>query len=122
MQPPPSSLRRAAWDELKAEIQERADRKAYPVAQLDPAEVREALGNLKSLNRDEWAGAWSAIGDRHLEKAKSLEATDKAGAARGFEHAMEYYLFARFPLEDSPGTQKGLCEGAGGLRRLCALH
>lgn len=98
---PPRTL-----DELKAEIQERADRKAYPVSQLDPAEVREALAKLKSQNRDEWAGAWSSIGDRHLAKAKSLEASDKAAAAKAFEHAMEYYLFARFPLEDSPGTAK----------------
>ncbi len=93
-------------DELKSEIQERADRKAYPVSQLDAAEVREALANLKSQNRDEWAAVWSAIGDRHLAKAQSLEASDKAAAAQAFEHAMEYYMFARFPLEDSPGTFK----------------
>ena len=52
--------------ELKAEIQQRADRKAYPVSELDAAEVREALANLRSLDRDEWAAAWSAIGDRGL--------------------------------------------------------
>ena len=39
-------------EELKAEIQLRADRKAYPVAQLDAAEVREALANLTSQDRD----------------------------------------------------------------------
>ena len=98
---PPRTL-----DELKAEIIERADRKAYPVSQLDPAEVREALGNLRSQNRDEWAAAWGAIGDRYLAKGKALESSDKAAAARAFEHAMEYYMFARFPLEDSPGTFK----------------
>ena len=52
--------------EPKAEIQQRADRKAYPVSELDAAEVREALANLRSLDRDEWAAAWSAIGDRGL--------------------------------------------------------
>lgn len=92
--------------ELKTEIQARADRKAYPVAQLDPAEVREALSNLTSLDRDVWAAAWSKIGDRHMERAKSLEAGDKAAAAKAYEKAMEYYLFARFPLEDSDGTRK----------------
>jgi esterase FrsA len=97
---PPRTL-----DELKQEIQARADRRAYPVSQLDPAEVREALGNLKSQERDHWAAVWSAIGDRHLAKAKTLEANDKP-AAKAYEHAMEYYLFARFPLEDSPGTAK----------------
>src|SRR5260221_1184921 len=56
--------------ELKADIQERSDRNAYPVSGLDATEVREALGNLKSLDRDEWAAAWSAIGDRHTAQAR----------------------------------------------------
>jgi len=38
--------------ELKADVEERADRHAYPVSELEPAEVREALGNLKTLDRD----------------------------------------------------------------------
>ena len=91
-------------DELKAEIQLRADRKAYPVAQLDAAEVREALANLKSQDRDHWASVWGAIGDRHLAKAKTLEGTNKAEAAHAYDKAMQWYMFARFPLEDSPGT------------------
>ena len=93
-------------DELKAEIQARADRHAYPVAQLDPAETREALANLKSMDRDHWASVWGAIGDRHLARAQGLEATDKAQAAAAYDKAMQYYMFARFPLEDSPGTAK----------------
>jgi hypothetical protein len=43
--------------ELKTEVQGRADRHAYPVSELEPAGVREALGALKSLDRDEWASA-----------------------------------------------------------------
>src|SRR6267142_3575013 len=70
--------------ELKAEVQERADRKVYPVSQLDPAEVREALGQLKSLDRDEWAQAWSAIGDRHMALAKKTASTDPAGASKHY--------------------------------------
>ncbi len=91
-------------EELKAEIQVRADRKAYPVAQLDAAEVREALANLTSQDRDHWASVWGAIGDRHMAKAKALEATDKAEAAHTYDKAMQWYMFARFPLEDSAGT------------------
>jgi len=59
--------------ELKTEVQERADRKVYPVSQLEPAEVREALAALKTLDRDEWAAAWSAIGDRHMAQARKAE-------------------------------------------------
>ena len=89
--------------ELKADVQERSDRHAYPVSELEPAEVREALGNLKTLDRDEWAAAWSAIGDRHMARAKSASG---AAAAKEYKYAFEYYLFARFPLENSPGKVK----------------
>src|SRR5258706_11576755 len=89
--------------ELKTEIQGRADRHAYPVSELEPAEVREALGVLKTLDRDEWAFAWSAIGDRHMAKAKSASG---ATAAKEYKYAFEYYLFARFPLENSAGKVK----------------
>ena len=91
-------------EELKAEIQLRADRKAYPVAQLDAGEVREALANLTSQDRDHWASVWGAIGDRHMARAKGLEATNKAEAAHTYDKAMQWYMFARFPLEDSNGT------------------
>src|SRR6266571_2907252 len=89
--------------ELKAEVQERADRHVYPVSQLEPAEVREALAALKTLDRDEWATAWSAIGDRHMAKAKGASG---ATAAKEYKYAFEYYLFARFPLENSSGKVK----------------
>lgn len=89
--------------ELKAEVQERSSRHAYPVSELDPAEVREALGALKTLDRDEWASAWSTIGDRHLAQGKGAETSDRASAAKHYKYAFEYYLFARFPLENSPG-------------------
>src|SRR5882724_13260565 len=91
--------------ELKTEVQERADRNAYPVSQLEPAEVREALGALKTLDRDEWAAAWSAIGDRHMAQARKA-VSNPAEASKHYKYAFEYYLFARFPLENSPGKEK----------------
>jgi dienelactone hydrolase len=95
---PPRSL-----EELKAEVQARADRHAYPLSDLQPEEVREALAGLHSLGRDDWAAAWSAIGDRHAARAMALAATDTAAARREYEYAFAYDLFARFPLENSPG-------------------
>src|SRR5260221_1226983 len=89
--------------ELKTEVQGRADRHAYPVSELEPAEVREALGNLKTLDRDEWAAAWSAIGDRHMGQARKA-GPNPAEASKHYKYAFEYYLFPRFPLEKSPGT------------------
>jgi dienelactone hydrolase len=90
--------------ELKADVQERADRHAYPVSELDPSEVKGALGGLKTLDRDEWAAAFSAIGDHHMELAKKA-ASDPATASKQYKYAFEYYLFARFPLENSKGKE-----------------
>ncbi len=92
--------------ELKADVQERADRRAYPVSGLEPSEVKEALHNLKTLERDKWAEVWSAIGDRHMTLARKAGASDPAEASKHYKYAFEYYLFARFPLENSPGKVK----------------
>lgn len=80
-------------EELKVEAQARADRNGYPLIGLDPAEVREALGRLKSLDRDEWSASWSEIGDRHM-------------AAKDYEGAWRWYSFARWPQPNSPGKQR----------------
>jgi esterase FrsA len=80
-------------EEVKAEAQARADRNAYPLIGLKPEEVREALGRLRSLDRDEWAASWSEIGDRYMAK-------------KDYEGAWRYYSFARWPQPNSPGKQR----------------
>jgi len=80
-------------EELKAEAQARADHNAYPLRDLKPDDVREALGGLTSMDRDEWAASWSQIGDRYMAK-------------RDFHQAWLYYSFARWPVPNSPGKQK----------------
>src|SRR5205814_1229957 len=80
-------------DELKSETQARADRNAYPLIGLKADEVREALGRLTSLDRDEWAASWSQLGDRHMAK-------------KDFHQAWLYYSFARWPVPNSPGKQR----------------
>ena len=45
-------------DELKAEVQARAERNAYPLIGILPKDAREALGSLTSLDPEEWAEAW----------------------------------------------------------------
>jgi len=80
-------------EELKAEAQARADRNAYPLIGLKPDDVREALGRLKSLDRDEWAASWSQLGERYMAK-------------KDFHQAWLYYSFARWPVPNSPGKQK----------------
>ena len=109
-------------DELKVETQARADRDAYPCAGLGAAETREALGNLKSLEPDDWAAAWCAVGDRHVAAAEAAEKTDHKKAADLWRKAVDTYLFARFPFESSPGKLAAQKKMLAAFARLGALQ
>ncbi len=99
---PPRSL-----EELKAETQARADRNGYPLTGLKPADVREALAKITTLDRDEWAAAWSAVAARYEDAAKAAEAAGRIGDAKeNYVQAWRLYSFARWPTPNSPGKQK----------------
>lgn len=93
-------------EELKAETQSRANRQAFPTEGLKPDDVREALGRLKSLDRDEWAASWSIVGDRYMSKAQGELSSSPKDADKDFVQAWLYYNFARWPVEISPGKKK----------------
>ena len=78
----------------------------YPLIGLDPADVREAFLAIKTSDRDEWAAAFMAIGDRYLAEGKSLEATDPAKANANYIRAWRLYSFGRWPIPASPGKQR----------------
>lgn len=109
-------------DELKDAVQARADRQGYPVTGLDPGEVREALSKLHSLDRDEWARAWSTLGRRHEAEARSLEAADRRAAAAEWLAAFRYHAFGAWPLQNSPGKKDAYAEATAAFRRYAALR
>jgi hypothetical protein len=74
---PPRSI-----EELKTETQARADRNAYPLTGLKPADVRAALSNIATLDRDEWAAAWSAVAATYEASAKAAEAAGRIKEAQ----------------------------------------
>ncbi len=91
------------WEELKQETQRRVDKNLGPVGGLKSDDAREALANIHSLDRDEWAAAWSAIGDRYDKRAKTEEAAKNNDAARDdYFWAFKYYTAARWPVPNSP--------------------
>ncbi|MDB5406066.1 MAG: hypothetical protein JWL84_978 [Rhodospirillales bacterium] len=104
-------------EQLKEEAQARADRNAYPLIGLTPADVREALSNIRSLDRDEWAAAWSAIGDRYLAAAEAQVASDRRAADENFLQAWRVYSFARWPVPNSPGKQAAYRKALSAFRR-----
>jgi len=94
-------------EELKTEIQARADRNAYPLTGLKPADVRAALSNIATLDRDEWAAAWSAFAANYAASAKAAEAAGRiAEAQENYLQAWRLYSFARWPTPNSPGKQR----------------
>ena len=99
---PPRTL-----EELKAETQARADRNAYPLIGLRPDDVREALSKINSLDRDEWAAAWSAVAERYDMRAKSEETSGNSRAAQAdYLMAWRYYSFGRWPVDNSVGKHR----------------
>jgi esterase FrsA len=95
------------WEELKQETQRRVDKNLSPMAGMKSEDAREALANIHSLDRDEWAAAWSSVAERYEKRAKSEEANKNTNAARDdYFWAFRYYTAARWPVPNSPGKEK----------------
>jgi pimeloyl-ACP methyl ester carboxylesterase len=93
------------WPELKQAVQERAERDAYPLTGMKPDDVREILARINSLDRDEWAAAWSATGARYAARGDELAASDRAAAAQAYLMAFRYYAFGAWPTQNSAGKK-----------------
>ncbi len=87
----PSPVR--SFAAVQTEALMRAERGAYPLIGLLPADVREAFDQLDSLDRDAWAAAWSSIARRYSERGDHLQ-------------AWRLYSFARWPVPLSPGKER----------------
>jgi esterase FrsA len=100
--------RERTLDEIKEESIARAERGGYPLIGLDPSDVREAFQSIKTLDRDEWAAAWIALGDRYHAKAQTqaAAASDLTEARANYLRAWRLYSFGRWPVPSSPGKQR----------------
>jgi pimeloyl-ACP methyl ester carboxylesterase len=93
------------FGDLKREVQQRADHNLPPLGGVTPEDARAALSTVHSLDREEWARAFSRIADRHWEQALALEGKDRTGAAREFWQAWRLHHFARWPTENTPARR-----------------
>jgi esterase FrsA len=98
--------RERTLEEIKTEAIKRAENGMYPLIGLDPADVREAFSAIKTTDNDEWAAAFSAVADRYMAQAKSVETTDPAKASATYVKAWRLYSFGRWPVPASPGKQR----------------
>jgi esterase FrsA len=90
-------------EEIKIEAQARAERGGYPMIGLDPSDVREALSNIKTRDRDEWAAAWSAVADRYYKAAAAASSSDER--RKNYLRAWRLYYFAQWPVAASDGKK-----------------
>lgn len=90
-------------DEVKQESLARAQRGAYPLGGLDPKDVAQALEQIKTRDRDEWARGWSQVAERYLEQGRQAGSGPQAAVA--YKKAWRLFYFAQWPVPNSPGKQ-----------------
>src|ERR1700734_3262556 len=112
----PQERRERTLDEIKAEALTRAENGMYPVIGQDPAALREAFASIKPRDKDEWAAAFIAVGDRYMAEGKSLESSDPAKANADFIRAWRVYSFGRWPVPSSPGKQRAYAKALEAFR------
>ncbi len=93
-------------DEIKTEAVKRAEEGRYPMIGLDPADVKEAFASIKTRDKDEWAAAFMAVGDRYMKEGDSLATSDPTKANADYIRAWRVYSFGRWPVPSSPGKQR----------------
>jgi esterase FrsA len=101
-------------DELKAEVISRAS-EVPPRSLVDGmkiSDVREALGQVNSLDRDEWARAWMAVGDRTMAAGRAAEKAGRiAEAPEHYITAYRYFKFGHYPTDNSPDKKRSYSKG-----------
>jgi len=90
---------------LKEEITRRVARGGPPLHGVRVEDARAALDAVESLDREQWATAFSAVGERHYERARTLEASDRMAAAESYWHAWRLHHYARWPTENTPARR-----------------
>jgi dipeptidyl aminopeptidase/acylaminoacyl peptidase len=103
------TTRERTIEEIKIEAQARAERGGYPLIGLDPADVREALSNIGTRDRDEWARAWSAVADRYYKLAEAAPSPEER--RKNYLRAWRLYYFAQWPVAASEGKKAAYVKG-----------
>ncbi len=91
--------------QLKQEVQRRADGGMPPLGGIAPEDARTALARITSLDREQWATAFSAVADTHWQHAESLARQDRSAAANACWRAWRLFHFARWPTENTPAKR-----------------
>jgi dienelactone hydrolase len=108
-------------DQLKQEVQRRADHGMPPLGGIAPEDARAALACVTSLDREQWAIAFSAVADTHWRLAESLVGKDRSAAAMAYWRAWRLFHFARWPTENTPAKRHARQRALESFRRYATL-
>lgn len=91
-------------DEVKPELLGRAKENRNPFLYTIYDEVAPVINALGSVDREQWAKAFSSLAAPHEERAvKADVAGDKLTAKKEYLIAYDYHHVARYPAPNSPG-------------------
>ena len=91
-------------DEVKNELLERARENRNPFLYTIYDEVAPVINELRSVDREEWARAFSSLAVPHQERAVKAETVgDTQTAKKEYLIAYDYNHVARYPAPNSPG-------------------
>ncbi len=91
-------------EEVKSELLGRAKGNRNPFLYTIFDEVAPAINSLRSVDREEWAKAFSSLAGPHEERAAQAEAAgDAQTAKKEYLIAYDYNHVARYPAPNSPG-------------------
>ena len=93
-------------EEINTEAIHRVENGIYPLIGLDANDVREAFRSIDSKDKDQWATAFMAVGDRYMAEGRSLDKSDPTKANSDYLRAWRLYSFGRWPVPASPGKQR----------------
>ncbi|HZT08154.1 MAG TPA: alpha/beta fold hydrolase [Chloroflexota bacterium] len=93
--------------EVRTIMLERAREQRNPFDYTEPGEVARIFDGLTSLDREEWAAAFSRAAAPHVEEAAKAEAAGDVDRARAAHlRAYGYYRVARYPAPNSPAKRE----------------
>ncbi|UAJ12568.1 alpha/beta hydrolase family protein [Glacieibacterium megasporae] len=110
---PPRTL-----DELRQETVKRITSGGYPGRGVRPVDAQTAMAALTSLDPEDWAKVWMAVGDRVVDEADRA-VPDAQGTL--FQSAYAAYTMGRFPTIATPGKQASYEKAISAYMRYAAL-
>src|SRR4051794_10074797 len=94
-------------EDVRADMLAKARVPIHPwPAGIQADEVERIFASIHTLDRDEWAEAFSAVARPYEAQGLQAEAAGNAEAAQqNYQRAYAYYRMARYPAPNSPGKR-----------------